>query len=91
MFKNFGSILIGAFLFIVLVNLSAFTVDQREYALVFRLGQIVDVKKEPGLFFKMPFVENIRYYDKRILTLNWEEPDRFITSEKKNVLVCRKW
>ena len=87
MFKNFGSILIGAFLFVVLVNLSAFTVDQREYALVFRLGQIVDVKKEPGLFFKMPFVENIRYYDKRILTLNWEEPDRFITSEKKNVLV----
>lgn len=87
MFKNFGSILIGAFLLIVLVNLSAFTVDQREYALVFRLGQIVDVKKEPGLFFKMPFVENIRYYDKRILTLNWEEPDRFITSEKKNVLV----
>ncbi len=87
MFKNFGSIVIGAFLLIVLVNLSAFTVDQREYALVFRLGQIVDVKKEPGLFFKMPFVENIRYYDKRILTLNWEEPDRFITSEKKNVLV----
>jgi modulator of FtsH protease HflC len=62
-------------------------VDQREYALVFRLGEIVSVKTEPGLYFKMPMVENIRYYDKRILTLNWEEPDRFITSEKKNVLV----
>ena len=35
----------------------------------------------------MPFVDNVVYFDKRILTLDWEEPDRFITSEKKNVLV----
>lgn len=85
--KNIGTVLVLAFVFLVLLTSSAYTVDQREYALVFRLGEIVDVKKEPGLFFKMPMVENVRYYDKRILTLNWEEPDRFITSEKKNVLV----
>jgi membrane protease subunit HflC len=87
MMRNIGSLLIGVFVLLVIITSSAYTVDQREYALVFRLGEIVSVKKEPGLYFKMPMVENIRYYDKRILTLNWEEPDRFITSEKKNVLV----
>jgi len=85
--KNFGTGLIAAFAALVIITLSAYTVDEREYAIVFRLGEIVDVKKEPGLYFKMPLVENIRYFDKRILTLNWDEPDRFITSEKKNVLV----
>jgi membrane protease subunit HflC len=85
--RNIGSLLIGVFVLLVVITSSAYTVDQREFALVFRLGEIVSVKKAPGLYFKMPMVENIRYYDKRILTLNWEEPDRFITSEKKNVLV----
>lgn len=85
--RNIGTILIGVFVLLVVITSSAYTVDQREFALVFRLGEIVSVKKSPGLYFKMPMVENIRYYDKRILTLNWEEPDRFITSEKKNVLV----
>ncbi len=85
--KNIATALIGLIVVLLLVSLSAFTVDQREYALVFRLGQIVSVKKAPGLYFKLPLVENVRYFDNRILTLNWEEPDRFLTSEKKNVLV----
>jgi len=85
--KNFGTGLMAAFAALVIVVMSAYTVDEREYAIVFRLGKIVDVKKNPGLFFKLPLIENIRYFDKRILTLNWDEPDRFITSEKKNVLV----
>ena len=85
--RNLGTILLGLITALLLLSLSAFTVDQREYALVFRLGEIVAVKKEPGLYLKVPLVENVRYFDKRILTLNWVEPDRFITSEKKNVLV----
>jgi membrane protease subunit HflC len=85
--KNLGSILLTTIAALLLLSLSAFTVDQREYALVFRLGEVVSVKKEPGLYFKIPMVENVRYFDKRILTLNWVEPDRFLTSEKKNVLV----
>lgn len=85
--KNFGAGLIGAFVVMVVLTMSAYTVDEREYAIVFRLGEIVSVKKSPGLYFKLPLVENVRYFDKRILTLNWDEPDRFITSEKKNVLV----
>ena len=85
--RNLGLVL-SVFLFLViLISASAFTVDQREYALVKRLGEVVAIEKAPGLYFKVPFVDNVVYFDNRILTLNWEEPDRFITSEKKNVLV----
>lgn len=85
--KNLGTVLLGLIAVLLLVSMSAFTVDQREYALVFRLGEIVAVKKDSGLYFKVPMVDNVRYFDKRILTLNSAEPDRFLTSEKKNVLV----
>ncbi len=85
--KKLSVVLLTLFASLVMLSLSAFTVDEREYAIVFRLGELISVKKEPGLYFKMPLVENVRYFDKRIMTLNWEEPDRFITSEKKNVLV----
>jgi len=80
-------ILVSIIVLLILLSLSTFTVDQREYALVFRLGEIVSVKKEPGLYFKTPIVENVKFFDKRILTYESDQPDRFITSEKKNVLV----
>lgn len=85
--KNLGAILVVPIAGLLLLSMSAFQVDQREYAIVFRLGEIVSVKKEPGLNFKVPLLDNVRYIDKRILTLDWGEADRFITSEKKNVLV----
>ena len=85
--KNVGTVVGALMIALIIASLSAFTVDQRQYAIVFRLGEIVSVKKEPGLYFKMPLVENVRYFEKRIVTLDWVEPDRFITSEKKNVLV----
>ena len=82
-----SGILVSFIVLLILLSLSTFTVDQREFALVFRLGEIVSVKKDPGLYFKTPIVENVRFFDKRILTYESEQPDRFITSEKKNVLV----
>lgn len=69
------------------VAMSVFTVDQRQYALVFQLGEVKRVITEPGLHFKLPLVQNIRFFDNRILTLDSTDPERFITSEKKNVLV----
>ncbi len=72
---------------IVLAALSAFTVDQRQRAIVFQLGEIKDLIDEPGLYFKFPLIQNVRYFDKRILTLDTADTERFITSEKKNVLV----
>jgi len=80
-------VLVSITVLLILLSLSTFTVDQREFALVFRLGEIVSVKKEPGLYFKTPIVENVKFFDKRILTYESDQPDRFITSEKKNVLV----
>ncbi|WP_341648620.1 protease modulator HflC [Thauera humireducens] len=84
----------GALLVIILIaSASLFTVDQRQHAMVFQLGEIKEVIDEPGLKFKLPLIQNVRYFDKRILTMDTPEPERFITSEKKNVLVDHfvKW
>ena len=72
---------------LILLSMATYTVDQREHAIVFRLGEIIAVNEEPGLYFKAPLVDNVKYYDKRILTYETTTPDRFITNEKKNVLV----
>jgi membrane protease subunit HflC len=72
---------------LVVMAMSIFTVDQRQYALVFQLGEVKRVITEPGLNFKIPMIQNVRYFEKRILTLDNTDPERFITSEKKNVLV----
>jgi membrane protease subunit HflC len=72
---------------LVAIAMSMFTVDQRRFAIVFQLGEIKGVITEPGLNFKWPLIQNVRYFDKRILTYDAPEPERFITSEKKPVLV----
>ena len=80
-------------LFVAIASMSLFTVDQRQYAIVFQLGQVKEVIDQPGLNFKFPMIQNVRYFEKRILTMDTPEPERFITSEKKNVLVDHfvKW
>src|SRR5574340_979347 len=85
--KNINNILIGAVAALVLLGMSVFVVDQRQRAIVFQLGEVVSVKTDPGLYFKVPLMQNVRYFDSRILTLDAGEPERFITAEKKNVLV----
>jgi modulator of FtsH protease HflC len=85
--KNIGLFFVGLFVTLVLLTMSAYTVDQREYALVFRLGEIVAVKKEPGLYFKTPLLEDVKYFEKRIVTLDWEQPAEITTSEKKTMTV----
>jgi membrane protease subunit HflC len=72
---------------IAILGMSIFTVDQRQHAIVFQLGEVREVIVDPGLYFKWPLIQNVRYFDKRILTLDSALPERFITSEKKNVLV----
>lgn len=65
-----------------------FIVDQRQYAIVFALGEVKQVISEPGLHFKLPPpFQNVVFLDKRILSLDTPEADRFITAEKKNILV----
>lgn len=65
-----------------------FVVDQRSHAIVFALGEVKAVISEPGLHFKLPPpFQNVMFLDKRILTIESPEADRFITAEKKNILV----
>ena len=85
--KNIGNVLIGAAVALILLSMSVFVVDQRQNAIVFQLGEVVSVKTEPGLYFKVPLMQNVRFFDSRILTLDTGEPERFITAEKKNVMV----
>jgi membrane protease subunit HflC len=87
MTRNLGTILVGLLVVLVILSLSMFTVDQRESAVISRLGEIVSVKDQPGLYFKLPLVDRVRTFDSRILTIDTDDPDLFLTSEKKNVLV----
>jgi membrane protease subunit HflC len=82
------SLVIGAFIIVWLLTATIFTVDQRQFAIVFALGEVKQVIREPGLHFKLPPpFQNVIYLDKRILTIDTGDADRFITAEKKNILV----
>ena len=72
---------------LLVASQSIYTVDQTKYAIKFQLGEIVETKTEPGLYFKIPLVQNVRFYDNRNLTLENSEPDRVTTSEKTPLLV----
>jgi membrane protease subunit HflC len=85
MMKNLSFVLIAAALLVGLSSL--FIVDERQLAIKFQLGEIVESKYEPGLHIKAPWpINNVRKFDKRILTLD-TRPERFLTGEKKNVSV----
>jgi len=84
---SFTAILIAIVVLLVLASMSLFVVDQRQHAIVFRLGEVVSIKTEPGLYWKVPVIEDVRLFDIRIHTVDPDQADRFLTSEKKNVLV----
>ena len=85
--KSIGVGLVGILVVLLVLALSLFTVDQREYALVFRLGELVAVKKEPGLYLKVPLIDDLKFFEKRIVTLDWEQPAEIVTSENKTMTV----
>ncbi|MDR3087669.1 MAG: protease modulator HflC [Azoarcus sp.] len=82
-------------LLLIFASMTIFVVDQREYAIVFQLGEVKKIIKEPGLNFKLPLIQNVRYFDNRILTMDSSSrsanrggsEERFLTSEKQNVIV----
>jgi membrane protease subunit HflC len=85
--RSVSTVLIVLVVILVVASLALFTVDQRQNAIVFRLGEPVQVITRPGLFLKVPLLDNVRFFDVRILTMDPDEPERYITSEKKNLLV----
>ena len=71
----------------LVLAMSAYTIDQRKAAIKFQLGEVVAVQTEPGLYFLVPMVQNVRLFDTRIQTLEARDPERFLTKENRNVLV----
>ena len=78
--------IIGGLVVLMLLSFSLFMVKETERAILFRLGEIVRTDYGPGLHFKIPFVNNVRKFEGRLMTLD-VEPERYLTSEKKNVVV----
>ena len=84
MLANSLKIIVPAVIFLGFSAL--FTVDERQEALLFQFGEILESDYEPGLHVKMPFINNVRKFDKRILTID-QKPERFLTKEKKDLIV----
>jgi len=83
---NNRNILTTLLVLIIVVSSATFIVDEREVAIKFRLGEIVNSYEEPGLYLMIPFINNVKKYDSRLLTMD-SKPEQFLTSEKKNVIV----
>ena len=81
-----NKILVGVGALIFLLSMCVFTVSETEKAIKFRLGKIVKSDFKPGLYFKIPVYNNVKKFDKRLLSLD-AKPERFLTAEKKNVIV----
>jgi membrane protease subunit HflC len=82
--KSIFGILIAAILFVA--SSSVYVVNQWETGIVLRLGEIVEADVKPGLHFKTPFINSVRKFDSRLQTLD-SAPERYLTSEKKNLIV----
>ncbi len=82
------SAIFGLLVLAMLASSTLYVVDQRQYAIVFALGEVKEVVNQPGLHFKLPPpFQNVTFYEKRIMTIDTPDSDRFITSEKKNLVV----
>ena len=85
--RSTAFVAMGAIIVALALAMSLYTVDQRKAAIKFQLGEVVSVITDPGLYFMVPVLQNVRMYDTRIQTLDSRDAERFLTSENKNVLV----
>jgi membrane protease subunit HflC len=85
--RSAAAILVAAVVALLVLSMSVYTVDQRKAAIKFQLGEVVSMEIQPGLYFMVPILQNVRLYDTRIQTYDSKDAERFLTSENKNVLV----
>ena len=85
--KPTAAALVATVVALLILSMSVYTVDQRKAAIKFQLGEVVSMQPDPGLYFMVPILQNVRLYDTRIQTLDTKDAERFLTSENKNVLV----
>jgi membrane protease subunit HflC len=85
--RALGPVVVVLVALALIVSGTLFTVDQRQNAIVFQLGEVKEVITEPGLRFKWPMLQNVRHFDMRILAYDDAEPLRFLTQGNRPVLV----
>ncbi|MBF6617342.1 protease modulator HflC [Pollutimonas thiosulfatoxidans] len=86
--QRFFPVLIGLVIFLAILSSCVFVVRERDAVLVFALGEVRDTVTEPGLYFKLPPpFENVVRLDKRLQTIESNDPERIQTAEKKNLLI----
>ncbi|MFL6572716.1 MAG: protease modulator HflC [Burkholderiales bacterium] len=85
--RALGPLLALVVVIVLLISSALFTVDQRQNAIVFQLGEVKEVVQKPGLHFKWPLLQNVRHFDMRILTFDDAEPLRFLTQGNRPALV----
>jgi membrane protease subunit HflC len=85
--SKLNGVLVVLVLGLIIVSMSVFIVDEREHVLKFQFGEIVRSDYEPGLHFKWPVVQNVAKYPNRILTDDDPTQEKFLTGEKKNLIV----
>jgi membrane protease subunit HflC len=85
--RSATAVIAAVFVVAIIFAMSVYTVDPRKAAIKFQLGEVVAVQTDPGLYFMIPVLQNVRLYDKRIQTMEARDPERFLTSENRNVLV----
>lgn len=83
---NSNQIVLGVASIFLVGMMSVFTVNETEKAIKFQLGEIVKDDYTPGLHVKLPLINNVKHFDARIQTMD-SKPERFLTAEKKNVIV----
>ena len=86
--NRIGFIVSSLLVALALISSTVFVVDQRQFGVVYALGQIKDVITEPGLNFKLPPpFQNVSYIDKRLLTLDSVDTEPMLTAEKQRVVI----
>ncbi len=86
--NRIGFIVTSILVALALLSSTLFVVDQRQFGVVYQLGQIKDVITEPGLNFKMPPpFQNVSYIDKRLLMLSSLDTEPMLTAEKQRVVI----
>jgi membrane protease subunit HflC len=85
--RALGPVVAVLVVLVALASGTVFTVDQRQNAIVFQLGEVREVIQKPGLHFKIPLLQNVRLFDMRILTYDDADPLRFLTQGNRPVLV----
>lgn len=85
--RNLATLMMVALAALVLMSFMFYTVDQRQQAIVLQLGEITSIKEKPGLYLKVPLLQNVVFIDTRVRTLDTPDSDLIITKEKINMQV----